>query len=139
MVADGAAGVKWLDRELDFGPHMILCLDAKAMTVALDHIGVPHHDRHAWPTSPASTSHYTNPRDGGSPACVVCINPPKDKETDGIDIAAMLAHEAYHVVCTHYDWIGEKRPGEEQTAYALQFIASRLMRSYAEQTKERKR
>lgn len=53
---------------------------------------------------------------------------------DGIEIASVLVHESVHVwqsICEH---ISESRPADEQSAYAIQAIATTLMRDFVRQT-----
>lgn len=129
--------MKWLDRDVYHVPHLILVLSPEALNRTYDHLGVKNHDRHAWPETPATTLSLDDVHDG-EPVCIVCLNP-KDPKSTGIDIAACLVHEAWHVVKKGFNWIGEDNPGEEITAYALQYTASRLMHSYVEQTRRRKK
>ena len=59
---------------------------------------------------------------------VVLITTPPDMpwHTD----AAMLCHEAYHVVSMHYDYLGEESPSEEFVAYGVQVIAKALFEAH---------
>lgn len=44
--------------------------------------------------------------------------------------AALLAHEAYHVVSMHYDYLGEESPSEEFVAYGVQVISKALFEAH---------
>lgn len=126
------AGVKWLDRDLHQGPHLTLCVTAEQLTAAQDHLRIAAKDRCAFPpVNGGRMSAYTSP--AGALACVVSVNPAPG--SDGIAVAGLLVHEAAHVWQTHCVDIGERTPSDEMEAYAIQAIAERLMRRYAELTK----
>lgn len=55
-----------------------------------------------------------------------------------MQIAAMLAHEAVHIVDFLLEHIGEKSPGMETRAYLTQYIVQNLLYSYDEQRKAKK-
>ena len=59
---------------------------------------------------------------------VVLITTPPDTawHTD----AALLCHEAYHVVSMHYDYLGEESPSEEFVAYGVQVISKALFEAH---------
>lgn len=61
---------------------------------------------------------------------VVLITTPTDTpwHTD----AALLCHEAYHVVSMHYDYLGEESPSEEFVAYGVQVISKALFEAHEE-------
>jgi hypothetical protein len=59
---------------------------------------------------------------------IVCI--PVTPQTDGIDVATLLVHEAVHVVQEYFRYIGEDNPGNEIEAYAIQNVSASLMRAY---------
>ena len=74
-----------------------------------------------------------------SAACsFVCLAP--GPEITGIQIAAILAHEAVHIWQLIRREIGEDKPGDEGEAYAVQHITQELLQAYADLTiKRRKR
>lgn len=49
---------------------------------------------------------------------------------DGIVIAALLCHEAVHVMQESRRWMREKKPGSEWEAFTVQFVAQRFMEAY---------
>ena len=66
-------------------------------------------------------------------ACaIVCIRLRSD--VSGVQIAALLVHEAVHIWQEIRDIIGEKSPSKEFEAYSIQAIAQELMLQYQRQT-----
>ena len=61
----------------------------------------------------------------------MCITPPAP-HLSGVQIAAMLVHEAVHVWQTIRRSIGETSPSSEFEAYSIQHIAQELMSRYVE-------
>ena len=52
----------------------------------------------------------------------------------GVQIAALLCHEAVHIWQQARDIMGEKSPSSEFEAYSIQRIAQDLMEQYCEQS-----
>jgi hypothetical protein len=78
------------------------------------------------PQASATAHHFSN---DGSLLCVVCL---RDHEgRDPVEIAGLLVHEAVHAWQEWCDFYGEKTPGREQEAYAVQAIAQELMAEFA--------
>lgn len=46
------------------------------------------------------------------------------------EAVSLLIHEAVHLWQAHCRWISEDKPGDETEAYAIQKIASELIREY---------
>lgn len=59
---------------------------------------------------------------------VVLISTPA--ETGWHVDAALLCHEAYHVVSMHYDYLGEEHPSEEFVAYGVQVVSKALFEAH---------
>lgn len=125
---------KWLDRSLLAGPYYCLCLSEKALHKELKNLGLPLNE---WPgfikrSSYATTHFFTN---DGKECAIVCLG--STKGFTGIQVAAIICHEAVHVWQYFRRSIGEDKPGDETEAYAIQTITQRLMESYREQTRRR--
>lgn len=56
----------------------------------------------------------------GSTVCIITMEKAKDKSPEMV--AALIAHEAVHVVQELWDAIGEHEPGREAEAYLVQQI-----------------
>ena len=57
---------------------------------------------------------------------IVCLK----EEAAPEESISLLIHEAVHLWQAHCRWIGEDKPGDETEAYAIQKIASELIREY---------
>jgi hypothetical protein len=96
---------------------------------AMHEIGIREENWHAWPREEeAWVFQYANGERQPQNFVVVCIG--DTDGLDGIDIAAILCHEAVHVWQAYAEFIGERRPADEQAAYAIQSIAKFLMREF---------
>ena len=99
---------------------------------AMRRIGVREENWHAWPDPGCAwVATYQGGEHEPGKHSVVCLGDVEDM--DGIEIAATLCHEAVHVWQAMCDHIGERRPADEQSAYAIQNIALYLMRQYVHQ------
>lgn len=125
--------MKWLARSLIDGPYLALVLCDRDYQRAMDHFKVPRAGRDPWILNEHSdaTAHCLTHPDRGQ-AVVVALR--VREGITGVQIAAMLVHEAVHVFQQFCDRIGERQPSEEFEAYSIQAIAQRLMQSYADQT-----
>lgn len=122
--------MKWLNRDLVTGPYLVLCKTEREFHRVMRHCKVPLEQWVRWvsDTADATTHELTSPN--GGHICVVCIR--AGKEHTGVQIAAMLVHEAVHVWQNHCDRIGERNPSVEFEAYSIQAISQRLMQAYAD-------
>ena len=118
----------WLNRCLIEGDFLIVCTTEVDYYKTLKYLKVPITEWDRWLIQDAlATTHYFNtPK--GSRVSIVCI--PVTPETDGVDVATLLVHEAVHVVQEYFRFIGEDNPGSEIEAYAIQNVSASLMRAY---------
>ena len=126
--------MSWLSRVLISGPYLALVLSEKEFDKALRDMGIKKGDGPDWIKTPQAdaTTHWMEHKDGNS-ACIVAL---RQKEgVSGIQIAAMLMHEAVHVFQRYCAHIGEHEPSAEFEAYSIQAIAQNLMYAYAERMK----
>jgi len=118
----------WLNHAVVFGPKLTLCTTEPMFLkqhAALSKEPPPHwiHEGHA----------AVHTYDGESNMIVVtCI---EGTGRSGIEIAALIAHEAVHVKQRFMSFIGEKEPSDEFEAYTVQNITQNLLEEYARQMK----
>lgn len=126
--------VDWCDRTLTTcSYYYCLCTTEKQFVDELERIGLPTWRQTQWisPDMHATTHLFTH---DGKPTAMVCIRP--DTERTGVQIAALLVHEAVHIWQRHAAYIGSHNDhGDEEEAYAIQNIAQNLMESFREQVK----
>lgn len=125
--------MKWLGRSLVEGPRLALVLSERDYHRAMTSFNVPLSQRPSWINSGhADATAHTLEHPLHGIAVVVALR--VRDGLDGIQIAALLVHEAVHAWQHFCERIGESRPSSEFEAYAIQSMAQRLMYSYAEQT-----
>lgn len=124
------AKVQWLDRRFYvYGPHVALVTDAAGLRRALrslkiDPATVP------WTTSVGRTWYFE--REGDGTTCIVGVDRARllaDNATP-CEINGLIVHEAVHVWQRWCHDLEDHEPGMEQEAYAIQYIAGRLMAAY---------
>lgn len=126
---------QWLNRDLIVGPYLVLVLCEKDFHQALKHLKVPRADWPQWVSGGAdATTHVMTNEDGGM-VCVVALGDCSSKE--GVQVAALLVHEAVHVWQNWRESIGEKEPSSEFEAYSIQAISQRLMTAYSDNLAKR--
>lgn len=128
------SAVRFLERQLGLGPYLTLVVDQAGMNAVCKKLRCPQVP--PWVNPGAYATTHTFEKSGDAPTCVIGIN--DAGISDPIEVAAILVHEAVHVWQQHCRDIGETSPGEEQEAYAIQFISSRLMREYTRQKAKQK-
>ena len=126
---------RWLDRRIARpGPYLALCLSAEEFRAAIAHLKVTEFP--AWINRGAdATVHFFENPDGKTVA-VVCLADSR-KRREPVEVAGMLVHEAVHVWQAYCREIGERNPGDEQEAYAVQSIAQELMAEFARRMRQR--
>lgn len=122
---------RWLDRRIAApGPYLALCLTEQEFHHALHKLKVHARPDFVNPGADATTHHMTN---GGASTCIVCLKGHEGRNP--IEVAGMLVHEAVHIWQEYCNMIGERNPGTEQEAYAVQAIAQELMSEFARRMK----
>jgi hypothetical protein len=120
---------QWLDRRISApGPYLTLCLSEKEYEGAMKALKVKHYG--PWISTPqaSATTHNLSNEDGNLCA-VVCLSEYAGRNP--VEVAGLLVHEAVHVWQEYCDFYGEKFPGREQEAYAVQSLAQELMAEFA--------
>jgi hypothetical protein len=119
---------KWLERRISApGPYLCLCLSEQEYEQALKHCRVVTDG--PWLSTPQcnATTHILRAPQGL--CAVICLVHYEKRQP--IEIAGLLVHEAVHVWQDWYDYYGERAPGTEQEAYAIQSISQELMAEFA--------
>jgi len=130
---------KWLDPALTRMAYRYkLCLTSEDFQAEMKRMRIKPESRPAFVLNAHSnaTTHFfaIEASDGGlqHPVALVCL---KDSHADPIVVAGLLVHEAVHIWQAHARRIGSFNDhGDEEEAYAIQWIAQQLMWSYKEQT-----
>lgn len=120
----------WLDRRIAApGPYFALCLNEEQFHRACTHINCapPPFMINDW--SNASAHCFDTAR---GLVVIVCMRDWAGK--DPIVVAGLLVHEAVHVWQEYAARIGERNPGTEQEAYAIQSISQELMAEFVRLT-----
>lgn len=124
----------WLDRRIAApGPYLTLCMNPEEFRAALSHLKTPVLPEWMGRGANATTHFFDNPE--GKTVALVCLGPGHETRKP-IEVAGLLVHEAVHVWQQHCEDIGERSPGLEQEAYAIQSIAQELMAEYARRIKK---
>ncbi|MFA7557201.1 MAG: hypothetical protein WCZ20_05310 [Hydrogenophaga sp.] len=124
----------WLNRRVAaHGPYLVLCLTEDAYKRVMAHAKVTGYGPWISNTHSQATTHQLENPDHGL-ICCVCVRAWEGR--DPVEVAGLLVHEAVHVWQAYAQNIGERTPGEEQEAYAIQGIAQELMAEFARQMAE---
>lgn len=123
--------VKWCDRTMFLGPYYCLVTTQKQFERELKRLGIK---RRYWPDyrPKQHATVYELENDKGDACFIVAIRNWQDK--DQVEVAALLVHEATHVMQHTMRIIGEREPSSEFEAYMMQNIAGNLMQAFKEQT-----
>lgn len=123
---------RWLDRRIAApGPYLALCLSQDELDEAFRHLGIRERVEFLNRGSDATTHHVESPQKKA--VCIVCLG--RREGRNAIEVAGLLVHEAVHVWQRYASSIGERTPGDEQEAYAIQSIAQELMAEFARRLK----
>ncbi len=129
--------VEWCDRALTVcAYYYCLCTSVDMFRKELERLEIPPQEWGQFTKGGdfARTHYWTS--HNGKPIAIVCINGEESKKYTGIQICALLCHEAVHIWQAHADFIGAGNDhGSEEEAYAIQNIAQSLMESFALQMK----
>jgi hypothetical protein len=119
---------RWLDRRIAApGPYLALCLSEQEFRAAIDHLKVKTDAEWIATSQSDATAHmFTTPN---GLTVIVCIR--RSEGRNPVEVAGILVHEAVHAWQAYADHIGERNPGIEQEAYAIQSIAQELMAEFA--------
>jgi hypothetical protein len=120
--------MKWLDRDWIRGDYLGVCITEEAWEKQMKKMGIKYPDHFLSQDANATTHFLIN--SNGKRATIVCIR--HDPSRTGVQIAALLAHEAVHVFQRYCDYIGEDQPSKEFEAYCVQNIFQELAQGYAE-------
>lgn len=117
----------WLDRRVSqLGPYLTLVLSQDELNEALK--GLTQEYVH-FPVSGAECTTLT--KDVTHELCaIISLSERAQQNNNSIEIAGLLVHEAVHVWQRYAEHLGERRPGDEQEAYAIQGISQELMMEY---------
>jgi hypothetical protein len=120
----------WCDRMLVCSPYYYgLCISEEQFHRELQELGLPRAD---WPaflsTEQADATAHRFKSDKGAHCILVCIR--FQPQRDGIEVAALLVHEAMHIWRHIREHIGEQEPSAEFEAYSVQWISQQLMLQY---------
>ena len=129
--------LKWCDRMLtNCAYYYCLCITEQQFYAELKRLELHPRD---WPRFVGENGHattHTFTSDSGKQIAIVSLGDSWPRHT-GVQVAALLVHEAVHIWQHHARYIGTHNDhGDEEEAYAIQNIAQELMESFVEQTKE---
>lgn len=116
----------WIDRTLLLGPRVAVVTTERQFRRVARSLGVADAAGYVGDGWLGAVHAYDV---GGELVCVVGLNLPRLAQLDGIDVAALIVHEAVHVWQRVRDALAGD-VGREGEAYAVQNIAAGIMRAY---------
>ncbi len=126
--------MKWLCEPLMPLPvQLALFVDKKSYFREMRRLKINGADEFVPRDANACCHYFVNDRNGYT-YVTVCVDRERLSEKSGIEIVALIVHEAVHVWQECAEYLGEKNPGREFEAYSIQHISEQLMKSYVEQT-----
>lgn len=126
----------WLDQCMVHGHNLALVLNEQEYLREMRAKNVDYSQMRPWVCEGATATTHVLTRPDYGVACIVCMR--EQEGATGIEIAALLVHEAVHVFQAWCDVMGEHKPSAEFQAYSIQSISERLMHSYVQQTQATK-
>jgi len=116
---------------------IVLCTTEKRFQKLLAELKIPRSDWPSWlgENARATTSELQHP---SGKRCLIVSCPPQRKDETGAFVAALIVHEAVHVWQAIRDYIGEREPGAESEAYAVEAISQTLFNEFIRQTVRRR-
>lgn len=121
--------MKWLERSLIEAPHFALATRQKILDAELKRL--KHSSFPGTKGDDSACTHFLENKRGKTVAIVCLFNLTYELE----QIFALLVHEAVHIYQDLRDQMGERRPGKEFEAYAIQNISQELFYEFKRQTK----
>ena len=119
---------RWLDRRVAMpAPYMTLCLSEEEYLRAMKHCKISNPPPWVSPGANATTHLLDNAK--GQRVCIVTLRGCEGQ--DPIEVAGLLVHEAVHIWQAYAESMGERNPGSEQEAYAIQGLSQTLMAEFA--------
>jgi hypothetical protein len=105
-----------------FGAYLGFCSDTKAFFNETTRLGwVPQTE--LMPADCKAMTHSGTDSEGGFMSIICMSAAAKESSTrDPIWFYGILAHESWHVVSDIFEHYAEKKPGEETTAYLLEYV-----------------
>ena len=121
----------WCDRNLIQSPlYVALCLSEKKYLKEVKRMGIKNPPPWIKTAHADATANFFT-RDGKE-SVIVCLR--NHENHTGVEVAALLVHEAVHIWQAVRDIIGETSPSSEFEAYSVQQISLELMWAYEEMT-----
>lgn len=125
--------LKWLDRTLSYSPiYYALCLSEEEFHGELRRLGIKERPDFLSSSHANATVHHLSGEDGKSVA-LVCLGSTMGFSRE--EVYGLLLHEAVHIWQEVCRLIGERNPGDEQEAYAIQSLSQSLMVAYRDRRK----
>jgi hypothetical protein len=128
----------WCDRRLVLLPcSFTLCTTPELFRATQRHLGVrPDKVAHLFACTNGARCTFFDDSDTVAPlvrpAAIVTIDGQAQLENStGIQIAALLTHEAVHVWQHGIELLGERRPSDEFMAYGIQWVTQELLEEFA--------
>lgn len=118
------AKVKWLERSLITGPYLCLVRSQPEFDSAVKKLGLTKDFEWCKDRWNGATTHLFD-SDNGELVAIVSLN---STVSDPITVSALMAHEAVHIWKGYCEHIGESKPSEELSAYAIQQLTATLSR-----------